>query len=282
LDLSPGDVIQKINGKKTRNLGAFFKRVRKAEGPSVKVLVWRKGSQREVEVPLEKVYYNAQFFLSPTPDLDANSAFSKINVGIGAIRYCRNDDELATIMGHELAHTTLKHSLKKMGVGVGSSLAYGVAAAAIDAVTFGGVGNLVTSPIQHATEAAVSRRYEREADYFGLRHAFHSGYDVQNGSRVFSRLATDAPGYNLLAYTFASHPKTSERFLRLEKIVEELKRQYPDEAGQAKSPDWEFVIPVSEGETLLQAVEKLMNSSKEPAPGPQKSQSPAVPQAAAA
>ncbi|MBI4550405.1 MAG: M48 family metalloprotease [Candidatus Omnitrophica bacterium] len=275
LDIVPGDVIVKLNGKKTKNLGAFFKRVRKAEGNSVKALVWRKGIEREVEVPLEKVYYNAQFFLSPTPDLDANSAFSKINVGIGAIRYCRNDDELATIMGHELAHTTLKHSLKKMGVGVGATLAYGTAAAMIDALTFGGVGNLVVSPMQQATEAAVSRRYEREADYFGLRHAFHSGYDVQNGSKVFSRLATDAPGYNLLAYTFASHPKTSERFLRLEKIVEELKRQYPDQAAKEKSPEWEIVIPVSEGETLWQALEKIKNQS------PVASQ-PAAPQAAAA
>ncbi len=266
VEVRPGDVIQKLNGKKTNSLGSFFKAVRQAKGPSIKAELLRQSEKLERDLPVEKVYYNAQFFLSPTPDLDANAAFSKINVGVGAIRFCRNDDELAVIMGHELAHTTLKHSLKKMGAGIGSSIGYGAAAAVIDAFTFGGVGTLIVSPIQHATDAALSRRYEREADYFGMRHAFHSGYDVENGARVFSRLATEAPSYNILAYTFSSHPKTSERFLRLEKIIEELKTQYPAQAAKVKSMDWEIIVPVQTGETLREAVEKLLIEKKVPTP----------------
>ena len=262
IDLKPGDIIVKVNGKKTKNLGSYFKRIRRSDGKTVKITAWRSGQWIEREAPLEKVFYNAQFFLSPTPDVDAHAAFSKINVGIGAIRYCRNDDELAVIMGHELAHTTLKHSLKTMGVGLSTSVAYGALAGLIDAFTYGGVGNVVTRPMQEATQAAISRRYEREADYFGMKHAFHAGYDVENGSKVFSRLATDAPGFTLLAYTFATHPETSERFLRLQKMIDEFKTQYPEKFPLEKNQDWELTVPVSAGETLDIALERLIQEKK--------------------
>ena len=268
VDLKAGDVITKVNGKKTKSLGSYFKRIRKAKGDSVALAVVRGKETFERAVPLERVHYNAQFFLSPTPDLDAHSAFSKIGVGIGAIRYCRNDDELATIMGHELAHTTLKHSLKNMGVGISTAIAYGAAAGIIDVFTFQGLGGLLTGPVQEATEAAVSRRYEREADYFGMKHAFHAGYDVENGSKVFARLATDTPGFTLLAYTFASHPKSSERALRLEKIIEEFKTQYPDRFPLGKHADWDIIVPVEAGESLNEALNKILQAPKPNNPNP--------------
>jgi len=262
-DVQAGDVILKIDGKPVKNIGGYFKKIRSAKNSTVKAEVLKKGQVSEVDLPVEKVYYNAQFFLAPTPDLDANAAFSKINVGIGAIRYCKNDDELAVIMGHELAHVTLKHSLKKMGAGIATGMAYGAVAGVIDAFTVPGLGNLVISPVSGATDAAVSRRYEREADYFGMQHAFHSGFDVGQGARVFSRLATDTPGFTLLAYTFSSHPKSPERFLRLEKMIEEFQTQYPAKFPMAGSPDWDIVIPMKEGETIEEAVNRLLEAERQ-------------------
>lgn len=256
MDLQPGDVIAKVDAKEVKNLGAYFGRIRKTKKETVTAEIVRKGRKLEHLLPVEKVYYNAQFFLAPTPNFEASSAFSKIEVGIGAIRYCRNDDELAVIMGHELAHTTLRHSIKKVGAGTASALAYGAVAAVIDAATVGGVGNLVMSPVQKATDAAVSRRYEREADYYGLQHAFHSGYSIQHGSKIFARLATDAPGFEILAYTFASHPKSPERFLRLEKAAEEMHSRYPDKIPKPR-PDWAVTVPVKPGETLEEALVRL-------------------------
>jgi len=261
VDLRAGDVIVKLDGRKTKSLGGYFKAVRKARQSPVTAEVWRDGGIIPVEIPIEKVYYNAQFFLAPTPDVDAHAAFSKIAVGIGAIRYCRNDDELAVIMGHELAHTTLKHSLKKIGVTTATGIVYGVLAGALDVVTFSGVGSALIWPVQSATDAAISRRYEREADYYGMLHTFFAGYDVESGSKIFGKLATDAPSHGLMAYTFSTHPKSSERFLRLEKIVEELKLKYPERNWQ-KSPDWEITIPVTPGETLDEAVNRLLEEKR--------------------
>ncbi|MDD5216939.1 MAG: M48 family metallopeptidase [Candidatus Omnitrophica bacterium] len=259
--LKAGDVITKIDGKKTENLGAYFKAIRKTNKDKVKAAVWRRNEKLfECELPVEKVYYNAQFFLAPTPNFDASALFSRIDVGIGALRYSKNDDELGVIMGHELAHVTLKHSAKKLGAGVGMGLAYGLAAATVDAFTLPGVGQAIMNPAMQASQAALSRRYEREADYFGMRHAFHSGYDVENGAKVFARLGTDAPGFEVLAYTFSTHPNTPERTLRLEKTVEEFKTQYPDKMPMTIHENWEVVIPVATGESLEEALERMVEA----------------------
>ncbi|MBI4430832.1 MAG: M48 family metalloprotease [Candidatus Omnitrophica bacterium] len=133
----------------------------------------------------------------------------------------------------------------------------------INYFTFSTLGSLMVYPAHVATDAAISRRYEREADYFGMRHAFHAGYDVEHGTKVFSRLATDEPGYNLLAYTFSTHPKWPERFLRLEKITQELEALFPAEAQALdESPDWEITMPVKPGETIQEALERLSQMEK--------------------
>ncbi|MSR77645.1 MAG: PDZ domain-containing protein [Candidatus Omnitrophica bacterium] len=259
MDVLTGDVITKINGKKVKSLGSYFKKIRSTNAKTVEAEIVRQGKTILRTFPVEKVYYNAQFFLEPTPNFDANSLFSKIQIGIGALRYCRNDDELSVIMGHELAHTVLKHSLKTLGVGIGTGLAYGAVAGVVDAFTFPGVGNLVTSPIQRATDAVVSRRYEREADYYGMQHALHAGFNVGAGAKIFSRLASDAPGFQILAYTFSTHPESPERFLRLEKMVEEFRQKFPEKFPLPESRDWDLIVPMNAGENLEEAVQHLLD-----------------------
>lgn len=263
LDIKPGDVIVELDGKKIKNLGKYFKIMRTSRKQTIETKIWRQGEVLERELPVEKVYYNAQFFLEPTPNVDAAAAFSKIGVGIGAIRYCQNDDELAVIMGHELAHTTLKHVIKKTGMNIFTGVSFGVLASVVNYFTFSTLGSLMVYPAHRAADAAISRRYEREADYFGMRHAFHAGYDVGHGAKVFSRLATDEPGYDLLAYTFSTHPKWPERFLRIQKITEELETIFAEQARAIQErPDWEVTVPVKPGETIQEALERLSQMEK--------------------
>lgn len=256
--LLAGDVITAVDGKKVTNLRAYMGAIKKVRGEKATIEYWRRNKgYTNITLPVEKVYYNAQFFLSPTPQFDASALFSRIDVGIGALRYCRNDDELAMIMGHELAHVTLNHSAKKLGAGVGMGLAYGTVAGVIDAFTLPGVGQALMTPAQQASQAALSRQYEKEADYHGVQHAFHSGFDIQNGSSVFVRLGSDSPGFQVLAFTMASHPNTPERALRLEKAQEELKVKYPEKQSSKSSENWEIIIPVESGESLDSALDKL-------------------------
>jgi len=267
LPLKMGDVIKRVNGKRVKTLAEFYKQIKKAKGDSVTLNVWAPETGSSVlQAPLEKVYYNAIFFLKPTPNFHASALFSKIEIGIGAIRYARNDDELAVIMGHELAHTTLKHTAKKLGSNLGVGVAYSAVVTVVDTFTVQGLGNILVDPVKKITDSGISRRYEREADYYGMKHAFHADYAIENGARVFARLSGDKPTFNILSYTFASHPSSPERFLKLEKIIEEFREQYPERFPMTHHSDWQVAIPLQPGESIYEAILRLAEEIKDKEP----------------
>lgn len=48
-------------------------------------------------------------FLDTSQEVNASSSPMRISVTIGMLRFTRNADELAMVLGHELAHFTLQH-----------------------------------------------------------------------------------------------------------------------------------------------------------------------------
>ncbi len=132
-------------------------------------------------------------------------------------RTLTDDDELAIVIGHELAHLKRGHLKKRMIL----SFVYGILG--IIANSLGG------RPGYEAYKAAASfafmkfsRDQEREADFFGLMYAYKAGYNVEKAEDTWLRLATVLPGSarkNYLSY----HPLASERLARMKKIVSMLK-----------------------------------------------------------
>ncbi len=257
LELLPGDVITSLDGEPVENLKDYLIRLNDLSKTEVELSIARKDQQFVVKASVEKVYYKAHFFLAPESSLKASNHFSRISIGIGALNYCDNDDELAIIMGHELAHSTLNHSMKNLSLELGSTFALGTVGAIVNSVTFPGIGSVITYPFGKAVGAYFSKRYEAEADYHGIRHVMFAGYDIKNGSKVFSRVALSTPEYSLLAYTFPSHPKAVQRFIRVEKIVEEMKLEHPEvlEGDIEDADDLTRVSPQYDQVELQQSIE---------------------------
>jgi Zn-dependent protease with chaperone function len=124
-----------------------------------------------------------------------------------------SDDELAIILGHELAHFTYEHTRRQMKQQMWVNLA---AAAA------GGVTNNTTA--QHymalgfsAWRNGYSRDHEDQADRVGLRYAYEGGFDVEKGSRVWLRmLERHGEPDKLTNLIRGSHSRPSERHAHLQ------------------------------------------------------------------
>ena len=69
-----------------------------------------------------------------------------------------------------------------------------------------------------------SKDTEREADYVGLYLLALSGYDINDAPNVFRRLGMANPR-SIEGKCAASHPSTPERYVNLEKTVEEILRK---------------------------------------------------------
>ncbi len=213
-----GDRVVAINGQELPKGEDGLKKLRDPEftdaigkAPELTVTVERPEGRATLRLQGEKACnYLVRFMLG-----DAVNAFAdgkSIVVLRGMIRMARNDNELALVIGHELAHNAMGHiDKKKQNAGLGSF--FDLLAAVRGVNTQGMFGKMAMG--------TYSQDFEAEADYVGLYMLALTGVDIAEAPHFWRRMAAENPG-SINSNHAASHPATSYRFLALEKTVREI------------------------------------------------------------
>ena len=141
-----------------------------------------------------------------------------IYVTRGLMSTINTEAELATVVGHEIAHVTNRHSvqqiskaqLAQLGLGIGSILSSDIA-------KFGqlaGVG-LGLLFLKYGRDA------ENQADQGGFRYALGQNYDVREMPKVFQTLGriSETGGSGRLPEWLATHPDPGNRIKHIEKML---------------------------------------------------------------
>ncbi len=166
-----------------------------------------------------------QYQVSDSADINAGVTPNKMVVNYGMLRFVESDDELAVVIGHELAHLAKGHYGKKVAIGVVATTVGLAAGAAVEGITQGsGVGGMVAKGVSRGISGGFSKEYEREADYFGFQYVYLAGFDLAAGSAIWERFAIEAPS-TMTRGLFATHPASPERLIRAEKTLAELVSQ---------------------------------------------------------
>lgn len=155
-----------------------------------------------------------QFILAVgEPTINAGATFGKVILSSGMMEFLRSDDELAWLLGHELAHITKGHVARKATNDALLSLGSGLVSAVFPGtgVAIDAVGQLFLNHFNQAQEL--------EADRVGLQYAADAGYAPWAGEAVMRRLAEKVPQS---AGIFSSHPPSIERARTLKKVAERL------------------------------------------------------------
>lgn len=191
-------------------------------GP-IPVSVYRDGMVLEKSIEPDRLPLNVEFKVVEDVAIDAFATPEAVTVTTGMLRFLRSDDELAIVVGHELAHLTRGHTLRRLGLNI-PAVVLGV----VSGVVVPGSQRLVTSAIEKLASnlirgalTKVDRDMEREADVFGLLYTHSAGYDFRAGSEVWERFAVELPS-SMTASLFATHPPSTERLIRLKKVTDAL------------------------------------------------------------
>jgi predicted Zn-dependent protease len=138
----------------------------------------------------------------------------KIAVYTGIIEKMQiTDDELAAVMGHEIAHALREHGRERasqqMAAGAGASLA-GVVAD----IFLPGSGQLATQGATLGAQVGVllpySRAQETEADRIGVELAARAGYDPRAAIALWQKMAKLSSG-GAPSTLLSTHPSNEER-----------------------------------------------------------------------
>lgn len=138
---------------------------------------------------------------------------NKIYITQGMMDFASNDDELALVIGHELAHNAMRHiSAKRLNAAGGFLL---------DLLFVALTGINTQGTFSKAAAGAYSQEFESEADYVGLYIAERAGFEIDEAAYFWRRMGVKHPG-SIAKNHAASHPSTPERFVSIEDTVKEI------------------------------------------------------------
>jgi predicted Zn-dependent protease len=155
----------------------------------------------------------------------------KIAVYTGLIQQINpTDDELAAVMGHEIAHALREHSRERASQELAKSAVIGVGAAVLGLGTAGAdLGNALATV---TFSLPFSREHEREADRIGVELAARAGYDPRAAITLWEKMAKlDGSGSVELLST---HPAPASRIEDLKVYSEKVMPLYEAAKSQRR------------------------------------------------
>jgi len=127
-----------------------------------------------------------------------------VYVNAGLIARFQNEAQLATVMAHEGAHFTHRHSLQQAEIAKNAS-AFALVVAMLGVPL---VGDLVAL----SSMFGYSQEHERQADEIGYQRLVAAGYDARESVRAFEHLLAEVKAAEIQEpFFFASHPKLQQR-----------------------------------------------------------------------
>ncbi len=150
-------------------------------------------------------------------------AGGKMAIYTGLIQQVKpTDDELAQVMGHEIAHALAKHQVEKMSMQILTTVGVVAAGIASDRPALAMSGAAVAASL--AVSKPNSRAAETEADVMGIELAAKAGYDPRASISLWHKM--EAAGGSGPPQFLSTHPSPKNRATELAKMIPEMMPYY--------------------------------------------------------
>ena len=139
-----------------------------------------------------------------------------------------NDNEIAVVMGHEMAHALKEHGKAKVNFGMATNIAASLGHAALSTVIGSSASELAIGLTKDfALDKPYSRSAETEADEVGLMLMARSGYNPQVAPGLWQKMAKASGGSKGALDVLAStHPSDESRQENLQRLLPEAMELY--------------------------------------------------------
>lgn len=200
IGLLPGDQIRGTDGEFYQHTDKAFERNLLSQEP---VNIYRNGDLlKTIKIPYE-THCDFDLKLKMSSAINAYATGKSLIMTSGMMAFTQTDDELAYILGHELAHNTEGHIRKS-----------------------------ITNYVITLGKTSYTRPFEAEADYVGLYYAARAGYRLDGVENMWRRLATIS---TKPIYKAKTHPTYPDRYVLIKATRNEIRAKKA--AGEPLMPN---------------------------------------------
>jgi predicted Zn-dependent protease len=149
------------------------------------------------------------------------------------------DDEVAMVMGHEIAHALREHARERMGKGQATELAARLGGSLLSGLLGidPRIGDAVAQTGANLASLKFGREDESEADLVGMELAARAGYDPRAGVSLWQKMAANNKGAP--PEWLSTHPSGNTRIAEIEanlgKVMPLYERARKPHAGDLSS-----------------------------------------------
>ena len=143
----------------------------------------------------------------------------------GLIEAADNEDELAGVLAHEIAHVVARHGAEQVQRAAYANLGLSVLGSILGNGTGAQIGKVAAEMATAGTFMRFTRDAEREADRLGAENVVVAGHDPRGMITFFEKLGALRDGQaNAVERFFASHPDPTERIANIEDLLTSSRR----------------------------------------------------------
>lgn len=146
----------------------------------------------------------------------------KIGFYTGIMDIMDNDDQIAVVAGHEVAHVLWNHAGERYGRTAATQAGLGVAQVALGGGGQGSQAALTALGLgaQYGLILPYSRQHELEADKYGLRYMARAGYNPREAITFWEKMSSLKSGEP--PEMLSTHPNDATRIAQLRREIELL------------------------------------------------------------
>ncbi|UDQ96712.1 M48 family metallopeptidase [Lentisphaerota bacterium WC36G] len=146
----------------------------------------------------------------------------KVGVFSGLFDYTANDAELATVVGHEIAHAIARHSGEQISQDILKNMASTAAGIVLESQA---ASALTQATLNVGVSLPYSRKHEYEADHLGLIFMAKAGYHPQAALNFWKKFG-EISQVGAFEVFLSTHPMSEDRLEELQKLLPEAMKYY--------------------------------------------------------
>lgn len=140
----------------------------------------------------------------------------------GILDIMDSEDEIATVMGHEVGHVVARHSAERYSQRIAAGLGMATVMIALEAgdVRFRNeIAGILGAGVSFGLILPYSRQHEYEADRLGVDYMYRANYRPQEALRFWEKMSREGPN---VAEFMSTHPSDANRIRALQSQISTL------------------------------------------------------------